>query len=293
MTNDIYFFERPVAEKTRGKTCTAVYPGHTHAQHHHPPPTPTALYRTLTPAPLPRRLLAIVAFFRRTLGHVPEERKLAAAVAAAATTPTSEEDLEGQQQPPDVEMDVEGAYDPRKSRPVLPYAAAAASAGVAASSRRAGNRGADVDGSVDVEAAAGGLQPSGRAVGHEDPLIPRAVSGDGGDSGRATGYLLAPTNERDFAASGRERVAPPRYCGSGDAPMEVPLWSAAYSAVAGGRAAVTGRVMGAVGSGGGRGGKGAPTRILEVGEPGSVVDVTANGDDGRAWTGSIGEAVLR
>ncbi|CAM9565878.1 unnamed protein product, partial [Pylaiella littoralis] len=139
---------------------------------------------------LSRRLRSIISFFRRTLGHVPEEGKLAAAVAAAGSSSTSEQDLQQhhhhhhqqqQQQrgPEDMEQDEEQASccsPTRRTTPPLVAAAAAAGA-VTAAYRRHNDTVADSGGAVAAGAAAASALASAARAGTGAGAAPVQPSG--------------------------------------------------------------------------------------------------------------------
>ncbi|CAN0121910.1 unnamed protein product, partial [Hapterophycus canaliculatus] len=169
---------------------------------------------------LSRRLRSIISFFRRTLGHVPEEGKLAAAVAAAggSTKTQSQTQTRGSEE---MEPDEEQPPPPRVAAP--PFAAAAAAAGAAAAAVRrlrgdgAGvNSGDDAPDNAVTAAAASGTAAPGRPAGRGFACAP------------AESTAMAVDGKADTRESRQEIGVEPH---DGDArPATLTLWNAATSA---------------------------------------------------------------
>ncbi|CAM9876341.1 unnamed protein product [Ectocarpus sp. 8 AP-2014] len=123
---------------------------------------------------LSRRLLSIISFFRRTLGQVPEEGKLAAAVAAAGGT--SDPEQEQQERGPE---ELEQGEESR--RMISPFAAEAAATGAAAAAYRKSGvaRGGGDQSSAAATGAGAPLHPSGRGFANGPQRTPAYRGSDG------------------------------------------------------------------------------------------------------------------
>ncbi|CAM9303016.1 unnamed protein product [Ectocarpus fasciculatus] len=129
---------------------------------------------------LSRRLLSIISFFRRTLGQVPEEGKLAAAVAAAGDTSDPEQQQHQKRGGPE---DMEQGEEESR-RMISPFAAEAAARGAAvAACRKSGvARGGGGDQSSAAAAATGAgtpLHPAGRGFANGPQRTPAYRGSDG------------------------------------------------------------------------------------------------------------------